>query len=328
MHSAHPYDALTPDVILAAVETVGVHCTGAFIALNSYENRVYRVDTEEHGPWAVKFYRPGRWSNAAILEEHEFALGLAEHEIPAIAPLAHAGQTLHEYHGFRFALLPWQPGRAPELTRAEDFRMLGRYLGRLHAVSSATPFLYRPRLNVADFGTRSVAMLLDGDFIPPDLRTAFRAICDQVLVPVAQAFEALRDVDWLALHGDFHLGNILWSEHGPHLVDFDDCLMGPAVQDLWMILSGERADMERSLADLLSGYTQFAAFNPAELRLIEPLRTLRILRYNAWLADRWQDPAFPRNFPWFIGPRYWEEQILILKQQASALDEPPLEWAP
>lgn len=328
MHSTHPYDALTPEVILAAVETFDVRCTGAFTALNSYENRVYRVDTEEHGPWAVKFYRPGRWSDAAIIEEHEFAHGLAEHEIPVVAPLAHAGRTLHEHAGFRFAVHPWQPGRAPELTRADDFRMLGRYLGRLHAVSSATPFLYRPRLNVPDFGTRSVTALLASEFIPPDLHAAFRAISEQVLAHVTQAFEAAREIAWLALHGDFHLGNILWSETGPHLVDFDDCLMGPAVQDLWMVLSGERADMERQLGELLSGYSQFAAFNALELQLLEPLRTLRLLRYNAWLAERWDDPAFPRSFPWFAGPRYWEEQILLLKQQAAALDEPPLEWSP
>lgn len=328
MHSTHPYDALTPDVILSAVETFGVRCTGALTALNSYENRVYRVDTDEAGPRAVKFYRPGRWSDAAIIEEHQFAQRLAEHEIPAVAPLAHGGRTLHEYAGFRFAVLPWQPGRAPELTRTEDFRMLGRYLGRLHAVSSSTPFQHRPRLTIADFGTRSVATVLASGFIPPELNTPFRAISEQILDAVTHAFEAMYDVQWQALHGDFHLGNILWNEHGPHLVDFDDCLMGPAVQDLWMALSGERAEMERQLHDLLSGYSQFAPFNAAELRLIEPLRALRMLRYNAWLADRWEDPAFPHNFPWFTGPRYWEEQILLLRQQAAALSEPPLEWTP
>ena len=328
MHSTHPYDALTPDVILAAVEQLGVRCTGALAALNSYENRVYRVDTEEHGPWVAKFYRPARWTDVAIFEEHAFAQRLVEHEIPAVAPLEYDARTLHRHDGFRFAVFPWQPGRAPELSRPDEFTLLGRYLGRMHRVSRAEPFEHRLRLTVAEYGTRSAAMLLESEYIPPDLRAAFRAISEQVLAQVTQAFEATRDVAWLPIHGDFHLGNILWSVHGPHLVDFDDCLMGPPVQDIWMALSGEREEMEPQLAAILSGYTEFAEFDPLELRLIEPLRTLRILRYNAWLAARWDDPAFPRNFPWFTAPRYWEQQILTLKQQAAALDEPPLAWRP
>lgn len=328
MQNNHPYEALTPEVILSAVEQLGVRCTGALSALNSYENRVYRVDTEEHGPWAVKFYRPGRWADAAIHEEHQFARALVEHEIPAVAPLAHADRTLHCYRDFRFAVFPWQPGRAPELSRRDDYVVLGRYLGRLHLLGAARPFHHRPRLSVADFGTRSLETILATEFVPPDLRVAFRAIAEQVLAPIMAAFEATRELVWLAIHGDFHRGNLLWSEHGPHLVDFDDCLMGPAVQDLWMMLAGDRADMEQQLAALLDGYSEFAEFNPLELRLIEPLRTLRLLHYNAWLARRWDDPAFPRNFPWFGAPRYWEEQILTLKQQAAALDEPPLAWRP
>lgn len=329
MHSSHPYDALTPEVILTAVETFGMRCDGGFLALNSYENRVYRVETDA-GPRVAKFYRPGRWSDATILEEHTFALHLAAHEIPVVAPLNHDERTLHEHEGFRFALFPWQPGRAPELTRAEDFRMLGRYVGRLHQAGRATPFQQRPRITIAEFGERSLATLMASEFLSPELVTPLKAICELALTAVRHAFDAVADADiaWRPLHGDLHLGNILWGAHGPHLVDFDDCLTGPAVQDLWMLLSGERAEMEQQLADILAGYTQFAPFNALEIRLLEPLRTLRILRYNAWLAERWADPAFPRNFPWFNTQRHWQDQILALREQLALLDEPPLHWTP
>lgn len=326
MPNTHPYDALTPEVILGAVETTGVRCTGALLALNSYENRVYRVETEEAGVQVAKFYRPERWSDAAIVEEHVFAGMLVEHEIPAVAPLVHAGRTLHEHAGFRFALFPWQPGRRPELNDSDHFRILGRYLGRLHAVGRADAFRHRRTLDVSTYGDAAIEELRRSPFLPSELVEAFAAITGLLLPRLREALAGRGARRLLRLHGDLHLGNILWSDLGPFLVDFDDCLMGPAVQDLWMLLSGERDERERQLSDLLAGYTQFAAFDPAELALIEPLRTLRLLHYNAWIAARWDDPAFPRSFPWFSTPRYWQEQILVFKEQLAALDEPPLAW--
>jgi Ser/Thr protein kinase RdoA (MazF antagonist) len=325
--AAHPYDALTPEVILSAVETYGVHATGALLPLNSYENRVYRVDTDERGPLAAKFYRPGRWSDETILEEHAFALLLAEHEIPAVAPLvAPNGGTLNEYRGFRFALFPWARGRAPELNTADDRRLMGRYLGRLHRLGAAGAFRHRRRLTVAEFGTKPLAFLEQGDFVPDELRGAYFPTARTLLAAVEERYASAGPVNAIRLHGDFHLGNVLWTDTGPHIVDFDDCMTGPAVQDLWMLLSGETDEKEKQLADILGGYSEFMEFDSAELRLIEALRSLRLLHYSAWLAARFDDPAFPIAFPWFNTRRYWEEQVLTLKQQLAALEEPPLAW--
>lgn len=326
MQTSHPYDALTPETILEAVETTGVRCTGALLALNSYENRVYRVETGEAGLQVAKFYRPSRWTNEAILEEHAFANELAEHEIPVVPPLAHEGRTLHEYHGFRFALFPWRPARMAELNTAEDFRVLGRYIGRLHAVGRAAPFDHRITLTTSNYGEAAVQRLVACALLPEELRDAFVATAGRVLDRLRGAY-APGVASTIRLHGDLHLGNVLWGAHGPILVDLDDCLMGPRVQDLWMLLSGERAERERQLEDILSGYTQFASFDPAELALVEPLRTLRLLHYNAWIAARWDDPAFPRSFPWFATGRHWQELILTLREQLAALDEPPLSWS-
>ncbi len=331
MHKSHPYDALIPDVILDAVETYEMRCTGAMLALNSFENRVYRVETEERGPVVVKFYRPQRWTDEAIAEEHEFTRMLAEHEIPVVAPLVHPnGKTLNRHAGFRFALYPWQPGRAPELNTPADREVLGRFMGRLHRLGRAEPFRARQRLTVEEFGEKAARELLASRFIPAELREPFQSITGLVLGALVRAFAFAEaaGVVWQRVHGDCHLGNILWSCNGPFLVDFDDCTLAPAVQDIWMLLSGDLAERERQLADILAGYTQFMDFNVLELRLIEPLRTLRILHYNAWLARRWDDPAFPRNFPWFPTQRHWEELILTLREQLAALDEGPLEWRP
>lgn len=327
MMSTHPYDRLTPEVILDAVETSGLRCTGALLALNSYENRVYRVETQDDGMVVAKFYRPGRWSDAAIREEHSFTQLLQAHEIPAVAPRAcRDDRTLCEHAGFRFALFPWQPGRAAELNSEEDFRILGRYLGRLHRLGAAEPFVHRLRLSVEDWGRQAIEYLKGSRMVPAELGEAYAAICAYLLPRLDDAFANAGQMRWLRLHGDCHLGNILWGRTGPFFVDFDDCLTAPAVQDLWMLLSGSRTEREQQLAALLSGYTQFMEFDARELRLIEPLRTLRLLNYSAWLARRWDDPAFPRAFPWFNTRRYWEEQILTLKEQAAALDEPPLAW--
>lgn len=325
MQNTHPYDALTPETILEAVETFGVRTTSALLALNSYENRVYRVDIEDDQPVVAKFYRPGRWSDAAILEEHRFTLMLAEHEIPAVAPLTRAdGRTLCEYAGFRFALFPWARGRAPELNTADDRKLLGRYLGRLHRLGRAEKFQHRIKLNVQTFGHAPLAFLQQSAFIPDELRESYFRIVEMLLPRLEDIFGQTSDLA-IRLHGDCHLGNVLWAS-GPLLVDFDDCLSAPAIQDLWMLLSGERAEMEMQLADYLAGYSEFMEFDASELRLIEPLRTLRLLHYSAWLASRWDDPAFPRAFPWFSARRYWEDQILALRQQLALLDEPPVGW--
>jgi len=327
--TSHPYDRLTPEMILDSVESKGLHCTGGLLPLNSYENRVYRVDTEEQGQFAVKYYRPERWDDRQILEEHGFAQELADQEIPAVAPLPDdQGHTLHHHEGFRFALFPWRGGRAPELHSREDRLRLGRYLARVHRVGAAAPFRHRERLTVDLYGRRSVELLRASHFLPPELVTSYFAIADILLQRLENAFTRTGDLGWIRVHGDFHLGNILWTDTGAHLVDFDDSLMAPAVQDMWMLLSGEATEMETQLADILEGYSEFRDFDASELRLIEPLRTLRMLRYSAWIAARWSDPAFPRAFPWFDSQRYWEDQILALKQQLSALDEPVLSWRP
>lgn len=327
MDQEHPYDRLTPEVILAATESYGVRCSGALLALNSYENRVYRIDIEGEAPLVGKFYRPQRWSDEAILEEHRFTQLLVEHEIPAVAPLLNpAGATLSKHADFRFALFPWQPGRMPELRYREERVMLGRYLGRLHALGRAEAFRHRPTLDTQSFGHEPVAYLLEQQFIPAYLETSFSTLARDLLRQIEDAFAQAGDVQQLRLHGDCHLGNILWTDTGPHIVDFDDCRMGPAMQDLWMLLAGERDEMEQQLGEVLEGYSQFADFNPVELLLLEPLRTLRMLHYSAWLARRWHDPAFPRAFPWFDGNRYWEQQILGLREQAALLNEPPLRW--
>jgi len=325
--SAHPYAALTPEVILDAVETFGVRCTGALQPLNSYENRVYRVATEEQGPLAAKFYRPQRWSDAAIREEHAFALELAAQEIPVVAPLARDGETLFAHAGFRFALFPWQPGRVSELNSREEREVLGRYLGRLHRVGRARRFQNRPALTVQSFGRESADFLLANNFLPDYLRESYRTLTDQLLDLITARIEAIMPLT-LRLHGDCHLSNLLWTDGAPHLVDLDDCRTGPAVQDLWMLLSGSHAEREQQLGQVLTGYSQFMEFDPSELSLIEPLRTLRLMHYAAWLARRWDDPAFPMNFPWFNTQRYWEEHLQHLREQLSALDEPSLSWRP
>lgn len=327
MSQTHPYEQLTPDVILDAVESFGVRCTGGLLALNSYENRVYRVDLEDSGPCVAKFYRPQRWSDAAILEEHEFTLELAAHEIPVVAPRQRQdGLSLCRHREFRFSVYPWQPGRTPELNYAEQREQLGRYLGRLHRFGAAQPFRHRPRLSVESFGREPVEFVLAAGMIPDYLQESYRTLTATLLDIIAQQFAA-SSARLIRLHGDCHLSNILWTEDGPHIVDFDDCRQGPAVQDLWMLLAGSRQEMEAQLADVLRGYTQFMDFAADELALIEALRTLRMLHYSAWLARRWDDPAFPHNFPWFNTIRYWEEQILALREQQALLQEPPLAWA-
>jgi Ser/Thr protein kinase RdoA (MazF antagonist) len=322
-----PYENLTPDCVLDAVETCGYRCDGRVLALNSYENRVYMVYLEEGAPLVTKFYRPERWPDAAILEEHEFALELVEREIPVVAPLACNGRTLMEHAGYRFVLYPRRPGRSPELENRDTLKWLGRFIGRIHSVGALKPFVHRPLLDIESFGHEPSRFVLDNDFVPPDLRDAYRSVAADVLERVSRCYARTGGVKNIRLHGDCHAGNILWTEEGPHFVDLDDARTGPAVQDLWMCLSGERRAMEEQLDALMTGYREFCDFDPAELGLIEALRTLRMVHYAGWLARRWSDPAFPANFPFFNTQRYWQDQILSLREQAALLDEPPLELA-
>jgi Ser/Thr protein kinase RdoA (MazF antagonist) len=322
--SAHPYASLTPDAVLDALESAGVRGDGRLLALNSYENRVYQVYVEDAAPVVAKFYRPARWSDAQILEEHAFALELAEREIPVVAPLLLGGRTLHESGGFRFAVYERRGGRMPELDNPDVLEWIGRFIGRIHAVGGVSPFADRPALDLESFGVEPRDWLLDRGCVPPDLLPAWRSIVDLALDGVRRCYDRAGDVRSIRLHGDCHSGNILWTDGGPHFVDLDDARMGPAMQDLWMLLSGDRAAMTKALSDVLAGYEDFAELDRRELALVEALRTLRLIHYSAWLARRWDDPAFPAAFPWFNTQRYWQDRILELREQVALMDEPPL----
>lgn len=323
-----PYAGLTPECVLDAMDAVGLRGDGRLLALNSYENRVYQAGVEDGAPLVLKFYRPGRWSDAQILEEHAFVRELAEREIPAVAPLEIDGRTLHAHAGFRFAAFPRRGGRAPELEDPEVLERIGRFVGRIHAVGAARPFEARPALDVAGFGEEPREFLLSGGWLPDALREPWRVAADLALAGVRRAYERAGDVRVLRLHGDCHPGNVLWTDAGAHFVDFDDARTGPAIQDLWMLLSGDAASMTRQLDDVLAGYRDFADLDARELHLVEALRTLRLLHYSAWIARRWDDPAFPAAFPWFGSERYWQDRILELREQIAAMDEPPLRLQP
>ena len=310
--------------MLDALDSVGVHGDGRLLALNSYENRVYQVWREDAAPVIAKFYRPARWTDAQIHEEHAFAAELVAADVPAVAPLAFDGRTLHRLGAFRFALFARHGGRAPELDRRDTLVQLGRYVARIHTVGATAPFVHRPALSIEAFGIESRDYLLAHGFVPEDLRASWTSVANLALDALGRTY-AHADVATLRVHGDCHVGNVLWTDAGPHFVDFDDARTGPAVQDLWMFLSGDRSAMERQLAAILEGYESFRDFDRRELAMIEPLRTLRLLHYSAWLARRWDDPAFPAAFPWFGTNRYWQDRILELREQVALLDEPPLE---
>ncbi len=321
----HPFDLLTPDFIMVAIESLGMQTDGRLLALNSYENRVYQVGIEDAAPVIAKFYRPGRWDYAAIEEEHAFAHELARAEIPVVAPLQIDTRSLFTRDQFMFAVYPRQGGRWPELSLADDWQWLGRFLGRIHAIGRRGHFQHRPYLENADAARDARRYLRESGWIPEHLHAVYDSITQALLERMDDIWDAAGEVSLLRLHGDCHLGNLLWVEgQGPHFVDLDDCLTGPAVQDLWMLLSGGAAEQAIQLRELLQGYNQFADFDYGELALIETLRTLRQMSYAAWLARRWTDPAFPRAFTWFGDNRYWERHILDLREQLAALDEPVL----
>lgn len=322
------FASLTPDTMLDAIESTGVACNGQFLALNSYENRVYQVGIEEEAPLVAKFYRPNRWSDEAIIEEHLFTQALAEEEIPVIAPLADdQGHTLRYYESVRFTLYPCRGGRAPELDNPDQLEQLGRFIGRIHMLGAVRPFKHRPQVDIESYLVLPSNFLLEHGFIPAHLIDAYESLIRDLKDRVEACYTRAGSVTNLRLHGDFHPGNILWRDDGPQIVDFDDARTGPAMQDLWMFLSGDRPYMTARLADLLDGYTRFCDFNPSELHLVEALRTLRLVHYAGWLAKRWDDPAFPQAFPWFDSLNFWEEHILTLREQLAKMDEPPLVWS-
>ncbi|MCL5049881.1 serine/threonine protein kinase [Aliidiomarina maris] len=317
------FSKLTPDMILDALEGIDIWPDSGLLALNSYENRVYQFAADGRR-YVVKFYRPERWSDAQIEEEHHFTQALLDAEIPVVAPLALGSEsrTLHHFQGYRFCVFPSVGGRALEADQDEHLFQLGRQIGRLHMVGKATPFLHRPTLVSDAQLSDAMTTLQQCELIPSAMRLPFDTILQHV-------YQRLQSVDWqlgqsIRLHGDCHVGNLLWRDEQLTLVDLDDCRQGPAIQDLWMMLSGDRSAQLMQLDTLIDGYEEFAEFNPAELKLIEPLRAWRIIQYMAWLAKRWSDPAFPRNFSWFAEESYWERQVLALKEQLAALDDEPL----
>ena len=324
MQRETPYADLTPGCVLNAIDSLGMRCDGRLLQLNSFENRVYQVGLENGSQRIAKFYRPNRWSDAAIIEEHAFTFELAEWEIPAVPPLSFDGQTLHHCDGHRFTLFERHGGRPPELEREDTLEWLGRFLGRIHTVGTNCAYQARPALDIQSFGFEPRNFLVAGEWLPEELRQAWMSVADQALDSVDRAYQRAGDFQTLRLHGDCHPGNIQWTDGGPHFVDFDDSRTGPAVQDLWMLLSGDPLDMRRQLSALLRGYEVFREFDDRELHLVEALRTLRLIHYSAWIARRWQDPAFPAAFPWFGTIRYWQDRILELREQVALMQEPPL----
>jgi Ser/Thr protein kinase RdoA (MazF antagonist) len=315
----HPYSRLTPDMVLDGVAAAGLRPDGRLLSLNSYENRVYQVGLEDNTMVVAKFYRPERWSDPQIDEEHAFARELAEREIPVVAPT----HSLR-FADFRIAIYPRRGGRTPELGDDKTLEWIGRFIGRIHAVGSIRKFEKREALTPQTFGHEPRAFLLASNFVPPDLLAAWKAVTEQALAGIDRAFKTASGVGAIRLHGDCHVGNILWTEDGPHFVDLDDARMGPRMQDLWMLLSGDRAAMGRQLHHVLAGYEEFAEFDRGELYLLEALRTLRLIHYSAWIARRWDDPAFPAAFPWFNTQRYWQDRILELREQIALMEEEPL----
>lgn len=321
----HEYSELTPDTILDAIEDQGYRCNGQYLALNSYENRVFQFGIEDGQPIIAKFYRPNRWSEDQILEEHHFCLELADAEWPVVPPLKGlSGSTLHDHGKFKFALFERKGGRTPELDNLDNLEAVGRQLGRLHAIGSQSSFSKRPQIDIESYGVHSRDFLLSNDFIPDTLVAAYETLSKDLIDIITRKFD---DTPYgtIRLHGDCHAGNILWRDEAPLFVDFDDCRSGPAIQDLWLLLSGERDEQRLQLEAILEGYELFHDFDNRELHLIESLRTLRIMNYAAWLARRWSDPAFPMAFPWFNTERYWGEHIISLREQLSELQEPPLQ---
>ena len=316
-NSPQSFFNLTPDQVLDAIESVGIQPEAALLALNSYENRVYQFRDYDLKKFVVKFYRPQRWSDEQILEEHNFSLQLAAGEIPVIPPMIFSGQSLLKFNGFRFSIFECRGGRAPELDDEKVLTWIGRFIGRIHAIGESQTFDVRPELTINAFAEQSVEFLLAADFIPSHILPAYQAITEQLIDISQHKFADLGSYDRIRLHGDCHPSNVLWTDDGPHFVDFDDARTGPAVQDLWMLIND--ASNRELWNKLLQGYEDFMEFDDRQFKIVEPLRTIRMIHYSAWLARRWDDPSFKHNFPWFNTNRYWEEHILSLKEQLSVI---------
>ncbi len=320
------YDELTPDTVIDAVESVGFLSDARIIELNSYENRVYQVGIDEQTPVIAKFYRPHRWSDEAIREEHQFSLELMAAEIPVVAPLVIKGETLFEFNGYRFALFPRQGGYAPEVGDLDQLNSIGRLMGRIHRVAQSGSFSHRRELSLEGFCTEPSAFLLEHDFIPSHQAAEYEQLITSLYDSMKATFAGQQGIKLIRCHGDCHVGNILWlPDKGPHFVDLDDCMTAPAIQDLWMLIAGTREEKQIQFSEILDGYQEFSDFNPRELHFIESLRTLRMIHYAGWLARRWDDPAFPMHFPWFNTELYWQQHIADLKDQRLLLDQPPLQ---
>jgi Ser/Thr protein kinase RdoA (MazF antagonist) len=324
-HSAPaPFDSLDPGAVFSAAESIGLQPSGRLFALNSYENRVYQLGDDDGALWVLKFYRPARWSDAQIGEEHSYTLELAAAELPVAAPIERDGTSLFEHQNLRFAAFPYLAGRAPELDDNATLTLLGRTLARIHAIGSRAPFRHRPALTLDRLGVHARSTVQRSGFVPEALEEQYARVSEQVIGRVRQSLENFGPLPRMRIHGDCHAGNILWRESGPLFVDLDDCMSGPRVQDLWMFLSGDAASQQSAWAAIMEGYELFGEFDFAELTLVEPLRSLRILHHAGWIASRWHDPAFPRAFPWFGDARFWERHIADLFEQLSAMDDPPI----
>ncbi|OCQ19587.1 stress response serine/threonine protein kinase YihE [Pseudoalteromonas luteoviolacea] len=319
------YQNLTPDLILDAIESIGIYPESGLLPLNSYENRVYQFRSDDTKRYVAKFYRPNRWLDAQIKEEHAFSFELANAEVPVVCPLKRDAESLFEYQGYRFALFPSVGGRQFEMDNLDQLEVLGRYVGRLHSVAKQYNFAHRPSVDTYSYLVQASEDILASECLPTSLQLAFSTVLEQV---VKKTKEKFRVNDTIRLHGDCHAGNILWSQEQLMIVDLDDCRQGPAIQDLWMMLNGDRQNQALQLDTLLGGYEEFSELDMSQLQLIEPLRAMRMVHYMGWLAKRWEDPAFPRNFSWFATDKYWEQQILALKEQLAALDEPALSIYP
>lgn len=327
INSEHPYDQLTPDFVLDAIESIGLETDSRILSLNSYENRVYQVGIEESLPIIAKFYRPFRWTKEAILEEHQFTQNLLEQDISVISPLSINGATLHSYQGFSFTVFPRQGGHAPEVDCQDTLFRIGRNIGRIHQASEKKVFEHRKTISVDEWATASRCYLLEEGFIPSSLIPAYETLSFDIINKIRTIWNST-SFQTIKLHGDCHLGNILWRDDLAHFVDFDDCINGPAIQDIWLLLSGDRHQQTQQLMEIIEGYEEFCEFDPREINLIESLRTLRMMYYSSWLARRWSDPAFPMFFPWFNTERYWSDHILQLREQLAILNEPPLQILP
>ena len=321
----HPFATLDPSFILHAIESSSHVCDGRVLTLNSYENRVYQIGIEESDPVIAKFYRPHRWSDEQIQEEHDFTFELAEAELPVVAPMRNDnGESIFTYGDFRFSLFPRKGGRAPELDNEDNLFVLGRFLGRMHLIGASDSFKFRPTIDSKSYGHDSVDYISE-HFIPAELKQAYDSLTQDLLQRIDTIIAEVEGIRYIRVHGDCHIGNMLWRDDAPHFIDFDDCRMAPAVQDLWMLLSGSHEEQRGQLINILDGYNEFGEFNMSELRLIAVLRTLRMLHFSAWLARRWDDPAFPHGFPWFNTAQYWEGHVLSLREQLFELQEPAIE---